>query len=227
MKYSIIVPVFNQLDFTKICVDSIIEMSKDYDYEIIIVSNGSTDGTIEYLEKNKLIFLAYPNPLGYGEAINRGVCVSRGEYLIFLNNDTKILGPNWIKLLVQPFLEDPKVGITGPLMSWSPDVQSRFLIFFCVMVPRTIINEIGLLDSETFGVGFGEDIDYCMKVKKAGYRVVQVPESSLVNLKDGTNVGVFPIWHKAEGTCGDPNLVPNWNDIVLRNKETLRKRYIG
>lgn len=230
---SIIIPVYNKLEYTKQCLASIWYQSQHYDYEIVIVANGCTDGTVEWLKERKkshiknfdsdLCLRAFKKPIGFARAINAGIQVALGKYLVFLNNDTKILGESWLDFLLCPFEADNRVGITGPLMSWSPDVQDFFLIFFCVCIPKWLPGQIGLLDTK-FKEGYGEDIDYCMRAKKAGYKIVQVPGDTLREEKN-TNVGVFPIYHKAEGTVHDPELVPDWPGVMERNRELLRKRY--
>ena len=222
---SIIIPVYNKLEWTKKCIESIWDYSRYYDYEIIVVANGCTDDTVEWVKSSlHLCLRVFKKPLGYGKAVNAGIKVALGKYFILLNNDTLILGETWIRQLIQPF-DDPKVGITGPLMSWSPDVKSQFLIFFCVCIPRWMPSKIGLLDGKTFKEGYGEDIDYCMRIMKAGYTLMPVPNSPLKQ-ESGTNVGTFPIFHEAEITVHDKNLVPSWGKIVERNRKILRDRYL-
>ena len=224
---SIIIPVYNKIEWTEKCLMSIWKNSQGNDYEVIVVANGCTDKTVEKLRplvSNSFCLRVYKKPLGYGKAINAGIKVALGKYLVLLNNDTEILGPSWLDLLIQPF-GDPQIGITGPLMSWSPDVQSHFLIFCLVCIPRQVIQRIGLLDGKTFKEGYGEDVDYCMKIKKAGLKVVQVPPTPLKQER-GTNIGTYPIYHAAEITVHDKALVPDWDGVKERNKRILRERYL-
>src|SRR4030042_4695012 len=105
IKYSIIVPVYNQLELTKSCLQSVIGTTQGLDYELIVVANGCTDGTEEWISffqrtyKANTVLCSYKKPLGFGGATNAGMRLSRGDYLILLNNDSKILSENWIKLL--------------------------------------------------------------------------------------------------------------------------------
>jgi GT2 family glycosyltransferase len=216
MKYSIIVPVFNQLGYTKQCVQSVIDMSQEYDYELIIVANGCTDKTEEWvlgLESKSIVLCSYKEPLGFGGATNAGICLSRGEYLILLNNDCVILpyGQLWIELLEEPFKNDPKMGITGPLLYWSDITKMNALVFFCAMIHKKVIDKIGLLDNETFPIGAGEDADYCARSQEAGFLLARVPE-----------IGTFPIYHVGEGTL---NSIPNWPELYQKHREALIKKY--
>lgn len=93
MRFSIIVPVYNVEKYLSICLESI--LSQDYtDYEIIAVNDGSTDGSLEILNKYKqktkrLVVLSQRNR-GLGGARNTGIRNAQGEYLIFLDSDDYI-----------------------------------------------------------------------------------------------------------------------------------------
>lgn len=229
IKYSIVIPTYNHLeDCLKPCIESIIKYTDLDNIEIIVSANGCKDGTKEYIESLgehfKLVWKE--EATGFSQAVNDGILVSIGEYIILLNNDVVLLDRKkneWLEMLVKPFV-DSTVGITGPLLGPSaPAGGHDFLIFFCVMVKREVINKIGLLDL-AFGVGGGEDTDFCIKAKKAGYKLVQVPEQPL-NWGPHFMGGFFPIYHKGEATVKDENCVSNWNEIFERNTNILRERY--
>lgn len=90
MRFSIVVPVYNVKEYLESCINSII--SQDFnDYEIILVDDGSTDGSGElcdYYKKihNKIIVIHQPNG-GLSNARNNGIIRSKGEYIIFLDSD--------------------------------------------------------------------------------------------------------------------------------------------
>jgi hypothetical protein len=91
------------------------------------------------------------------------------------------------------------------------------------MISKKVIEEIGFLD-EIFNPGYGEDIDYCFKVRNAGYRVVQVPDdASYTRVRDASDHTInFPLYHPGSKTV---HSVPKWNEIVERNERILRERY--
>ena len=76
--------------------------------------------------------------------------------------------------VAKPFTENPRMAITGPRKIFEKSINYWFLVFSTVMIKRKFFDEFGLLD-ETFNPGGGEDIDFAVKVQKAGYNIRQVP----------------------------------------------------
>ena len=223
-KYSIVIPTYNHCDdLLKPCLESIREFTDLSDVEIIVVANGCVDNTREYLSKStvptKTVW--FDEGIGYTRATNEGINVATGEYVILLNNDTQFLPQernDWLNRLVTPFV-DPKVGVTGVLELYDKSAESNFLVFFCVMIRRTLFDEIGTLD-EIFSPGYGEDIDFCIRANRAGYECKWV---NTVFYQDERRCTTFPIWHKNNQTFGE---IPEYgSEIVIRNSKVLAQRY--
>ena len=171
---SIIIPTLNHLeDILKPCLQSIIANTDMSTTEVIVVANGCTDGTQEYVKSLNLKLLDYKDPLGYTKAVNEGLKHATGEYVVLLNNDTVILGPNWLDILRKPFEQDPNTGITGPVkFTWDCGGIIRTAIaFWCCMFKKSLIDEIGYLDP-IFNPGMGEDGDFSVKAELIGYKLV-------------------------------------------------------
>jgi GT2 family glycosyltransferase len=118
---SVVVVTYNKLDFNRLCLQSIYDKTTYPNVEVVVVDNGSSDGTREYLKEVqalhancKLVFNDSND--GYGPANNRGVAVASGLYLVLLNNDTVVTRP-WLSRLIRP-LRDPRIGLVGPVSSW-------------------------------------------------------------------------------------------------------------
>ncbi len=200
-KVSIIILSYNNLKHTKACLYSILNYSNYPNLELIIVDNGSQDETPDFLkefkEKNSNVGLILNQTnKGFAGGCNQGIDAATGDYIIFLNNDT-IVTPDWVSGLIKP-LKNKSVGLVGPLTNfmWNHqevDISYRSvdsmlkkaaqitskgkvreeddIAFFCVAARKELIEKIGGLD-ERFGIGMFEDDDYCLRVKKAGYKIV-------------------------------------------------------
>lgn len=113
---SVIIPVFNNLDYTRQCLTSLFTVKEPVDYEIIVVDNGSTDGTAEYLSQlPSMVRVVSPGEnLGFAKGSNAGALEARGRFLCFLNNDTMVL-PGWLSSMVDCAKQNPEIGIVGNL----------------------------------------------------------------------------------------------------------------
>jgi GT2 family glycosyltransferase len=225
MKYSIIIPTYNHLeDYLKPCIESIKKNSNLNNIEIIIVANGCKNNTKEYLEAISVNFLWFDNPIGYTQACNEGIKVAKGEYIVLLNDDTVILGSDWLDILVKPFKENNKVGITGPIkFSWDcGGVQRKAIAFWCAMISKEVFNKLGLLD-EIFSPGMGEDGDFCIRAEMEGYGLVQVPNDLINEFGKPLFEEHFPIYHKGNGTFSYNTDFKN--EAINKNKKILEERY--
>jgi GT2 family glycosyltransferase len=88
------------------------------DSEVIVVDNGSTDGSVAHLREQwpdaRVVELG--ENLGFSAAVNRGIAAGRGLYVALLNTDIE-LSPDWLELLVEELDRDPKLGfVTGKVM---------------------------------------------------------------------------------------------------------------
>lgn len=225
MKYSIVIPTYNHCnDLLKPCIESLIKYTDFSQTELIIVANGCTDGTREYVESLTIphTLLWYDEALGYTKSTNLGIKASSGEYIVLLNNDTEVLpSPQnyWLEKLQSPFGNNDKMALTGSLKLFDPDIKHDFIVFCCAMVKKDIFDRLGLPD-EIFSPGYGEDIDFSMRVLQNGYQWECIDETVPIN---GTNVGNFPLWHKGNKTFGE---IPEYgNYYVQRNRKILVERY--
>ena len=117
-KISIVIPNKDGKDILSVCIKSILEKTTYKNYEIIIVENNSiTEEIFEYykqIEKeDKIKVVNYPNKgFNYSAIINFGVRNSDGEYIVQLNNDTELITPNWLELMLG-FCQRKDVGGVG------------------------------------------------------------------------------------------------------------------
>ena len=113
---SIIIPVFNKVEFTFQCLRSLLREIDFADTEIIVVNNASTDETAALLKRFQDLVTVIDNEenQGFVDACNQGAARARGRYLVFLNNDTVVL-PGWLKHLKETAGTDERVGAVGSM----------------------------------------------------------------------------------------------------------------
>lgn len=200
-KTSIIILTYNNLEYTKDCIESIIKYTKKGTYEIIVVDNLSTDGTREWLkeQKNLKVILNDEN-LGFPKGCNQGIkTANTNNDILLLNNDT-IVTENWLKNLQNCLHSDPIIGAVGAVSKSNENMQDCdfiyedfdtmqqlakennisnpdrweqkiFLIGFCLLIKREVIDKIKELDEE-YTPGYIEDNDLCLRINELGYKLM-------------------------------------------------------
>ena len=108
------IPVHNRVDLTRQCLAAVRQNTSDVSYDVVLVDDGSTDGTAEFLAGLEPPFRSITNDgnLGFARSCNAGAWAADGEYILFLNNDTVPL-PGWLPPMIRCMEERPEVGIVG------------------------------------------------------------------------------------------------------------------
>ncbi|MEQ1717150.1 MAG: glycosyltransferase, partial [Hyphomicrobium sp.] len=110
---SIIIPVYNQIEYTLACLDSIKANTEEIEHEIIVVDDCSSDQTAAILSSREdITYICNGKNLGFIGSCNAGAARASKNYVCFLNNDTKVL-PNWLSALVNTFELHEHVGLAG------------------------------------------------------------------------------------------------------------------
>ena len=236
---SIVIPTMTR-EYTNNCVRSIINSSNTEDMEIIVVANGAEKELKDDIKNFQtsglnIKLLWFDTPIGAVPALNEGIKNSNREYVLLLNDDCQIYFYErknyWIELLLEPFIQDQKMGCTGPFKMDSsvnkellPQINTEFIIFFCALIPNKIFKEIGLLDEN---LKCGCDIDFCIRLKLAGYKIQQTPDQELKFDPDKPKmlIGDFPIYHMGEGTVEKHYGHEEWHKIIKEDIEILNNKY--
>jgi len=218
---SIITPCWNKLEFTKQMMDSIELFTDDWPFELIIIDNGSTDGTKEFITKSnyKMNGQYIRNEVnnGFAKANNQGVKVAKGNFLLFLNNDT-IVTKGWLSTMMNVFSEEKAVGAVGARLvhpgrgtiqhagviehvSGLPDH-----IYFNkpmdyplanIRKPMFAVTGACLLTPKALYEELGgfdeqywagwEDMDYCQKIHQAGMNIIYEPKALVYHYESRTD----------------------------------------
>ncbi len=126
-KVSIVMPVYNNLEYTKQCMESIFKNTNDVEYEVIVVNDSSTDDTINYINNlmktNKNIRLINNEKnLGFVKSCNKGVENAKYDYVVVINNDI-LVAKNWLSDLLDCFGIDEKIAFVAPMLSECSGIQ--------------------------------------------------------------------------------------------------------
>ncbi|TYP75736.1 glycosyltransferase family 2 protein [Paenibacillus methanolicus] len=199
-KVSVVLLAYNNLAVTRDCVDSIIANMGDMDYELVLVDNGSTDGTKAYFDSvpgAKVIHLKYNIHLVKG--FNMGLMAAEGRYTAAVCNDF-IFTSNWIHNLMACIESDPQIGYVSPGATSISNMQQidipfvsiadfqerarafnisnpskweeRVVLLPNVLCCRTaLLEKIGYYDTRFYRGEFLDD-DISFKIRRAGYKLV-------------------------------------------------------
>ena len=207
---AIILLNWNGFEFTKSCIDSLLQ-TINRDYEIILVDNGSEDDSLQHLMHlyPDLHFLKSPTNLGFTGGNNLGMhyALKKGfEYILLLNNDT-VVERDFLSPLVERLKNCTACAAVQPLIYFMHDREKtwnaggRYLKWLAIsktlytipdntgayptdwitgcafMVKSSVIEQIGVLDDLYFA--YFEDVDWSLRMKKAGYLLEIVPTSRI------------------------------------------------
>ncbi len=210
---SIIIPVFNKIEFTQQCVRKLYEGTPSHLFELILVNNASTDGTASYLASlsGNIKVLTNTQNMGFVDACNQGAAVARGQYLVFLNNDTAPQ-PGWLESLVRMAYGNLSIGAAGSRMVY-PDgrlQEAGCLIFqdgsgwnfgrfdnplkpvytqpvevdYCsgaALLVRKDVFERLGGFDRRYAPAYYEDTDICFGVRSLGLKVMYCPDSTVIH----------------------------------------------
>ncbi len=212
-KISVIILTWNGLSVTKNCLDSL--KTTDYpDYEVIVVDNGSTDGTRDYLEGLDWITLIKNDQnLGFVRGNNIAIEKTSGD-VVLLNNDIVITDPRWLKKLNETANSQEKVGIVGCRMVdgkgglmhagtympypvyWGQQIGGREKDVNQYNSVREVEGVVGaclyirrsLIDDigklDEDYFSYFEDTDYCLKARAAGFKVMYDGRAQIIHLEN-------------------------------------------
>jgi GT2 family glycosyltransferase len=213
MNLSIIIVSFNTRDLLKKCLDSLPSSS-----EIIVIDNGSIDGTVamvKEIKESKIKIIENKENVGFVKAVNQGLKQAEGEYLLLLNSDIFVKN-NALEKLITFAKDQPRTGVIGGKLI-NPDGSLQGSCFYLptitriikefwfngpssltkyaplgdkpaeveavsgavFLIPKKVLHKVGFFDERYFM--YFEDLDYCRRVRQAGFKVYYLPEAEFIH----------------------------------------------
>ena len=227
----IIIPVWNQLNVTRDCLESIKKNNSGH-FWVIIIDNASDIEMQKYLENIKdnlpVTIIRNEKNLGFVKAVNQGIAISKAPYLCILNNDT-LVTKDWLKIMLDIIKCEDGIGIVNPSSNnlgqrpyqgepvelYAEKLKSeagKFVelgaaVGFCMLIKSGVIERIGGFD-EIYGMGNFEDTDFSRRAIKEGYRCVR-------------SCGAY-VYHRENTSF---NRMKTYEDDFKRNKEIYEFRW--
>lgn len=197
-KTSIVVLSYNTVDLTKGCIESIRATLQPDEYELIVVDNASTDGSIEYLKQQSDIkLLCNEENKGFAGGCNQGIKVAEPENDIWLLNSDTLVPEYALLWLKMGLYADEHIGACGSVSNFCPNYQNtietevnvdnyrevaakynhymenalekkNWLVGFSMLIKREALEKTGYLDEQFFPGNF-EDNDLSYRLLQAGY----------------------------------------------------------
>lgn len=238
MDLSIIIVNYETFEMTKQTIESVLNHSPPFNYDIYVVDNKSEDGSFEKLQKTffmeseneRIKFLQNSENGGFAQANNLALQKINSEYVLLLNSDTVVVG-DCLEKSMNYMENNPDTGVLGckvSLPDGSLDKACRrsfpkFSVSFyrmtglskvfpkskrfgrynltyldenetyevdCVMgafmfLRSSTIAEVGPLDEKFFM--YGEDIDWCYRIKNAGWKIIYYSDAEIIHYKGSSN----------------------------------------
>ncbi|MFH1996762.1 MAG: glycosyltransferase family 2 protein [Candidatus Omnitrophota bacterium] len=233
MSCDIVIPIWNQFDLTKSCIESIRANTK-CGYTVILVDNASGEPVRRYLEELDrdtgvaTALIRNERNEGFIKAVNRGIARSSARYVCVLNNDT-IVCEGWLGEMISIAEQDASIGIVNPssnnlgqrpaegesIEEFARRLESQrgrssdmaAALGFCMLLKRELIEKVGVFD-EVYGMGNFEDTDLSRRSARAGFRCVRA-------------CGAY-VYHEESSSFG---ISPNFERDFARNRKIFEARW--
>ncbi|MFJ8102267.1 glycosyltransferase family 2 protein [Lysinibacillus sp. NPDC096212] len=232
MDLSVVIVNYNTKKLTIDCIQSILDSKLNVQYEIFVVDNASSDGSVEQIQSMfpEVNVISNKENVGFSKANNQAIKACNSRYVLLLNSDT-IVNENTLDEMIHFMDVESNVGAVGCEVNLpdgtldkachrgfpNPEASLYYIIGLAkkfpnspkynsyhksymnmhevhdidclvgafMMVRREVIEQVGLLDEEFFM--YGEDIDWCYRIKEAGWRIVYNPTVSIVHYKGASS----------------------------------------
>jgi O-antigen biosynthesis protein len=240
---SIVIPVHNQLDFTRKCL-SALQKNTGATYELMIIDDCSSDGTTDWLASQENIrIIRTERQSGFLVSCNRCLNQVRGRFIVFLNNDT-LVTETWLEPL-RALMADERVGAAGARLVypdgtlqeaggivWADGSARNYgrgersikpwynyvrPVDYCsgaaLMVRSDLFHALGGFDLQ-YKPAYYEDTDLCLSLWNAGYRVMYQPSSLIIHFEGCTGQKFPETGSKKYQQVNKEKFFQKWRDVL-------------
>jgi O-antigen biosynthesis protein len=247
---SIVIPVHNKFSLTYDCLKSVQSAATKVSYEIIVVDDLSSDETL----LASLVFVGgartirAPRNEGFVGSCNLGAALARGQYILFLNNDT-LVEDGWLDALSDTLKLDPGIGIVGSRLLFADGVlqEAGGIIWadasgwnwgrgqdkndprYSYMRDADYVSGAALMIraelwnelngfDARYAPAYYEDTDLCFRVREAGKRVVMQPASTIIHLEGQSNGTSTSSGLKRYQVVNHKKFKARWSKVLAKHR---------
>lgn len=187
----------NGKKLTSDCIKSIQKNTNYPNYEIIVIDNGSIDGSVKILKemkRKKIVTKLVLNKknVGYSNGVNQGFKESKGKYIYHLDNDT-LVEKKWLSKAVEAAEAIKNPGAIGSLLvgkiNYGKGLKGQEIVSeklavcgAAMMYSKKALKKIGNLDAKLWSPIYGEEQDWCYRARNAGFKVVETNASRVYHI---------------------------------------------
>ncbi len=224
-KITILIPTKDAVSVLRTCISSIQRLTRYPHYEIVIINNNSEKPeTLEYLKRSGVRVIDIPTKsFNFSYINNKAVQMVDSEYIVFLNNDTEVINPDWLLEMIGTMKIRKTIGVVGAKLLYpnetvqhagvitvlEPDIIAHhahlglgrddhghcgFAVLLrnysavtaaCMMVRKSLFTKLGGFNEDPLGESYN-DVDFCLRVIRAGYSCVYNPDVLLYHRESHT-----------------------------------------
>jgi GT2 family glycosyltransferase len=207
MKLSIIIPCFNNYNFTSAALKDLSKLPDDH--EIIIFDNGSSDDTKSLYQDSRIKYIRSETNIGFSRANNSAVAYSSGDNLLFLNNDIRVRSnyTDWTKSLIesaeQGFICGPTGGLLTPTFEYIKetnyiiDSPQFYMCGWALLMNRSNYDKLNGWSEDFFA--YFEDVDLSWRARELNipFKIQNVPLHHFGRIT-GKSIGLSDIYTKSK-----------------------------
>ena len=215
IKTTIIIPNYNGLSFMEPCFESLKEQTVR-DFKVLVVDNGSTDGSVEWLKEHRIPSIFLKENTGFSGAVNTGIRAADTPYVLLLNNDTRV-EPGFVAAMERAMDQSPKIfsvssrmiqmyhpellddaGDMYSILGWayqrgvgrSSELYQKSCRVFSSCAGAAIYRRAVFYEIGLFDelhFAYLEDIDVGWRAKLYGYDNIYCPDAAVYHVGSGTS----------------------------------------